>query len=282
MTISRQRWMVKKAARSAVMLGSWAALSVAAKRSAARAPTVRVLTYHRFGEAQRDPWCVSTAVFEAQVRWLADRGLAVSLQDVLRFAKGEIDLADGSVLITTDDGFSSVSTIAAPILQRYGVPSVTFVTTGIIGTAGAEPNDPYMTWDQVARLPESGMTIGSHAHNHDSLGQMSVDQAREEGQRSKALIKEHAGIDVEAFAYPFGMRPDESPNTRRVLHEVGFSSIFIAQHGTIRRGADVLRLPRVKVEGGEPAWMFPLLCQGGMDVWKLFDDTMWRLQRPER
>jgi hypothetical protein len=46
------------------------------------------------------------------------------------------------------------------------------------------------------------------------------------------------------------------------------------------RGADLARLPRVKVEGGEPLWMFKLLCQGGMDVWRLFDNTLWRFQRP--
>ena len=36
-----------------------------------------------------------------------------------------------------------------------------------------------------------------------------------------------------------------------------------------------------EVEGGEGAWTFPLLCQGAMDAWKLVDDTLWRLQRPE-
>lgn len=282
MTVSRHRWLAKKSARSAVMLGSWAARRIAAPPPGRSLPSVRVLTYHRFGDATRDPWCVSARTFEAQVRWLAENRLAVSLQDVLAFARGETTLPNGAALITTDDGFSSVATIAAPILKRYQVPSVTFVTTSLVGVAGVQADDPYMTWDQVARLQESFVTLGSHAHNHRSLGKLPLDEAREEGARSRALMRERAGLDVHTFAYPYGMRPDENAQTRQALSEVGYTSVFIAQHGTIQPGSDVLRLPRVKVEGGEPAWMFPMLCAGAMDVWKVFDDTMWRMQRPER
>ena len=32
--------------------------------------------------------------------------------------------------------------------------------------------------------------------------------------------------------------------------------------------------------GGDSMWMFKLLCRGGMDGWKLVDDTLWKLQRP--
>jgi len=282
MTISRHRWFAKKAARGAVMAGSWATASLSKQRDRLRAPSVRVLTFHRFGDGLRDPWCVSAEVFESQVRFLADHKLAVSLDDVLRFAKGEIELPDGAALITTDDGFSSVATIAAPILKRHNVPSVAFVTTGLLGAAGVEPNDPYMTWAQLAALPESGVTIGSHAHEHRSLGKLSLDDARREGEHSKALIKQKLGLDIDTFAYPYGMRRDETVDTRRMLGEVGYTSVFIAQHGTVQPGSDVLRLPRVKVEGGEPAWTFPLLCAGAMDAWKLVDDTLWVLQRPER
>jgi len=104
--------------------------------------------------------------------------------------------------------------------------------------------------------------------------------AYEEGDRSKQLLELHLGAPISSFAYPFGMRTDESETTAKLLSECVYTSIFIAQHGTLRRGANLARLPRVKVEGGEPSWMFKLLCRGGMDGWKLFDDTLWKLQRP--
>lgn len=280
MTVSLHRWVVKKAARFAMVLGSTVTGSLALRRLSGRGPTIRVLTYHRFGDAVRDPWCVSPAVFEQQMRWLAERKLAVSLDEVERFVRGEIELPEGSVLVTMDDGFSSVLNIAAPILRRHGIPSVVYVTTSYVGdisTAG----EPYLTWDEVARLPAAGVAVGSHAHTHRSIARLSEEGIREEGQRSKELLEQHLGQPVRSFAYPFGMHTDESPVSARVLASVGYSTVFIAQHGTLRRGADLSRLPRVKVEGGEPLWMFKLLCRGGMDAWKLVDNTLWMLQRPE-
>jgi hypothetical protein len=117
MTESVLRWRVKKAARKAVVLGSLASSSIAVRRLAGKSK-VRAITYHRFGHVDRDPWWVPPRVFDEQMRWLAERSLAVSLDDVLRFARGEIDLPTGSVLVTMDDGSSSVSTVAAPILRR--------------------------------------------------------------------------------------------------------------------------------------------------------------------
>jgi peptidoglycan/xylan/chitin deacetylase (PgdA/CDA1 family) len=279
MTVSTLRWVVKKTARTAMVLGSFVTGSLALRRLAGRRPTIRVLTYHRFGDAVRDPWCVSPAAFEAQMRWLADHKLAVSLDQIERFVRGEIDLPNGSVLVTMDDGFSSWLHIAAPILQRHAIPAVAYVTTSFVGTTSIS-GEPYLTWDEVAKLSESGLTIGSHAHTHRSIAKLTPETVREEGTRSKQLLEQHVRIPVRSFAYPFGMRTDESETTARVLSACGYTSIFIAQHGTLRSGANLARLPRVKVEGGEPMWMFKLLCRGGMDGWKLFDDTLWKLQRP--
>ena len=282
MTVSRSRWAVKKAARKAFMIGSSCARTLR-RRGEPAGSTVRVLTYHRFGESVRDPWCVRPDDFEQQLRWLAERGLAVSLSDVLLFVAGEKSLKDGSILLTMDDGFGSVATHAAPLMRRYGVPGVAYVTTSLVGLDQRDQGQPdrYLTWDEIASLPSAGIEVGSHAHTHRSLGKMPLEEAVHEGARSKELLDAHLDRPVTSFAYPFGMRPDETSDTARVLTELGYTSIFIAQHGTLQRGADAARLPRVKVEGGERAWTFPLLCEGAMDAWKVVDDTLWYLQRPE-
>lgn len=281
MTVTHPRWLVKKAARCALMLGATTARRLAADKNEPASPSVRVLTYHRFAEASRDPWSVRPDIFEQHMRFVAERGLAVSLDQVLRFARGEITLPNGSVLITMDDGFSSVRTVAAPIMKRYGVPGVAYITTSLVESDSTTPDgERYLTWQQASELPAFGLVVGSHAHTHRSLGRMTPAEAREEGATSKRLLTQHIDQPIESFAYPFGMRPDETPETARVLGEVGYTSVFIAQHGTIERGADVLRLPRVKVEGGEPAWALRLTCEGAMDRWKLVDELLWRLQRP--
>lgn len=275
MTESLRRWRVKKATRRTVVLGSFASSSIAVRRLAGK-PAVRAITYHRFGHVAHDPWWVPPPVFEEQMRWLAEERLAVSLDDVLRFTHGEINLPTGSVLVTIDDGSRSVAAVAAPILRHYGIPAVAYVATRSIGNpdAGRGPGGPFLTWEEVAALGSSGVTVGSHSLTHRSMARLTADEIREEGQRSKELIEAKIGKEVTSFAYPFGMRRDESPLTEKILAECGYSSIFISQHGTIRRDSNPLRLPRIKVEAGEPLWMFKLLCRGGMDAWSLADKVL--------
>lgn len=267
---SPHRWLVKKAARRAVASGS-SLLRLAAAPLRDGAPRVRALTYHRFGQAERDAWCVSAEDFEAQVRWIGEQRLAVSLEQVARFCRGDGELADGSVLVTIDDGFRSTLEIAAPILRRYGVPAVAFVTTGAIASRGADAAEAFLDWDELRALAAAGVAIGSHGHTHRSMASLPLDEMRDEARRSKDLIERCLGSEAGSFAYPYGMRRDESPQTARVLAECGYRSVFISQHGAIRPRSDPLRLPRIKVEGGEPLSMFRQLCRGAMDVWRFAD-----------
>ena len=282
MSIRRGRWLTKKLARHGVALGMMGSGVLAARAQLDRAPVVRALMYHRFGDAIRDPWCVDTATFDKQMRWLAERGLAVSLEQLSAFVEGRGSVPKGAVLVTTDDGYRSVLTHMAPVLQRYGIPAVAYLTTSLLGTEDADSTrpEPYLSWDEAARLPELGVTVGSHAHTHSSLGRMPLEQVRSEGARSRELLRSRLGVEADSFAYPYGLGPDHSQDTRRVLGEVGYRSIFVAVHGTIRHGADPLNLPRIKVEGGEGLSMFKLLCRGALDVWRVFDETSYRLQRP--
>jgi peptidoglycan/xylan/chitin deacetylase (PgdA/CDA1 family) len=273
---SPYRWAIKKAARTAVILGSLGSGSLAVRRLVGRA-TARVITYHRFGHVDRDPYCVAPEAFEEQMRWLAEGRLAVSLDEIVQFARGEREIPSGSVLVTMDDGFSSVLSVAAPVLRRYGIPAVAYVTTQAIGNpdAGKGAGEPFLTWEQIMELNASSVTIGSHGHTHRSMARLGPEEVRREGQQSKELIEDRLGREVNSFAYPYGMRGDENPMTAKILGDCGYSSVFVSQHGTVHHGTNPLRLPRVKVEAGEPLWMFKLLCQGGMDPWSFLDRVMW-------
>ena len=280
MSISRSRWVAKKLARRGAVLGMAGTGAMAARSRFEKGPSVRALMYHRFGDAIRDPFCVDTQTFEKQVRWLAQEKLAISIGELVAFLEGRGAIPSGSVLITVDDGFLSVLSHMAPILHHYGVPAVAYVTTGRLGTSDPNATERYLTWDETARLPELGVTVGSHSHTHSSLGMMPLERARDEGALSRELLQSRLGIEADSFAYPFGMRPDHSPETAATLAELGYRSVFTAMHGAIRAADNPYNLPRIKVEGGEGLTMFKLLCRGGMDLWRLFDEVGHRLQRP--
>lgn len=280
MTRDRVRWMVKKLARGAMGYGSWASGSLAVRRALADGPCVRALTYHRFGDAPGDPFTVPAPVFEAQMRWLAERGLLVSLADVEDFVAGRKPLRADAVLVTIDDGSRSLSTVALPILRAHGVPAVAFVTAGLVGNeaaAAGEP-EPYLDWEQLGRVAQAGIAIGSHAYDHVSMGRLSPGQAEEQACRSRELLEARLGLPVRSFAYPFGTRSDFDAATDAVVAAAGYTTAFTAVHGAIRPGMAPIGLPRVKIEHGDGPALFRLACRGGLDAWRAVDELLWRLQ----
>lgn len=91
-------------------------------------------------------------------------------------------------------------------------------------------------------------------------------------------------MPVVAFAYPYGTRVDYNAMTEEVLDNAGYTYVFTAQHGAVAPGAELdrMRLPRIKVEGGEGLWMFKLLVHGGLDAWGWIDRFAWRWQKTVR
>ena len=233
--------------------------------------------YHRFGNTPYDPFCVSVKQFDLQMNWLAENKLAVSFADMEKFLAGEKTLSADSVLITVDDGFSSVYSEMLPVLRRWGIPAVAYVSPGLVGKEGH--TERYMTWDELGKLVESGVVIGSHAWSHRSLGQMTAEEVRDEACRSKETLQERLGIGVTTFAYPYGTRAAYSELTGTILRECGYQTAFTTQHGAVLPGSEAIELPRIKVEGGDPLWMFRQLCQGGIDGWRYADRFLWRLQK---
>lgn len=280
--ITGLRWCLKKGARRGVVALS---APLAALRNGS--PSIRVFTYHRFGNLPRDPFCVDEDTFERQMAWLARIGGAVSLADVEGFLRGDRELPQNAVLVTIDDACPSVHSHALPILRKYGVPAVLFAPAGELrpdddGGAGDETPESRMTHKQLVELASAGVTIGSHAWTHRSLGHLSSESARSEAVRSRTELEKLVGKPVTAFAYPFGTRADFSDETRTILRAAGYTCAFTSQHGAVVRSTDPLTLPRIKVEGGEGLWMFRRLARGGLDAWGWVDRTFWPLQAAGR
>ncbi len=280
--ISWPRWIAKKSARNALGLGIQATGALALGRAFSRAPRVRVLTYHRFGEIARDPFCLSRREFEAQVRFLAETKRAIGLDELRRFVAGETALPAGAALVTIDDGFASTFTEALPVLRDHRVPAVAFATASLVENAEAARAHPEraMTWDELGRLAEGGIATGAHGYEHVSLGRMSRDAAFEQGARARELLERRLGRPVDSFAYPYGTLRDFNAGSRGALAEAGYALVFTSQHGAVQAGQDPHELPRIKVESGDSSRLFAALCDGAMDAWRLIDSALPRLQKP--
>jgi peptidoglycan/xylan/chitin deacetylase (PgdA/CDA1 family) len=61
-----------------------------------------------------------------------------------------------------------------------------------------------MTWDMVAGLVRSGITVGSHTASHALLTQEGRERVREELRGSRRALELRLGVPVRHFAYPDG------------------------------------------------------------------------------
>jgi len=213
------------------------------------------------------------------MKFLAERNMAVSMTDLHHYLKGKSALRNGSVLVTIDDGFRSTYSEALPILEEFEIPAVTFITPGLLGTCDLSTDpEPYLTWDEISKLADSGITIGSHAWSHRSLGNLPSEEVRAEAILSREALEDHLHRPIDTFAYPFGTKADFNRTTADILNDNGYNYAFTSQHGVIRADQDPYELPRIKVEGGEGLWLFRLLTRGGLDAWRLVDRTLWKIQ----
>ncbi len=284
MEVPPLRWSCKKIARKSMALGSQYSGSLAVAGLLSRQSGVRVLTYHRFGDCPYDPFCVSAEYFEQQMAFLAANKLAISLGEFEKYLQGELSLSKDAVLVTVDDGFQSMLKIALPVLKKYALPAVAFITPSLIqevssasGLSAGQP-EPYMNWDEIRDLASNSVAIGSHAWTHRSLGILDEDEVMQEAVLSRQALEDRLSSKVTSFAYPFGTKADFNQRTARILEQAGYSCAFTSQHGSVKKQSDPYDLSRVKVEGGEALWVFRSLVKGGLDAWRVIDQTLWRLQ----
>ena len=103
-----------------------------------------ILLYHRIAEENFDPWAlaVSPAHFSNQMEWIGQNRTVLPLTEFARRHR-EGSLASDAVAITFDDGYACNAHVAAPILQRLGLPATIFLPAEII-EAGRQ-----FWWDEL-------------------------------------------------------------------------------------------------------------------------------------
>lgn len=113
-----------------------AALTVTENDLSTYTERVPILMYHNLSEESAEGATVSTAVFEEHIKALSDAGYtSVFYEDLINYVESGIELPEKPVVITFDDGYESNISLAAPILEKYGMCA----TVAIVGvTEGAE------------------------------------------------------------------------------------------------------------------------------------------------
>ena len=138
-----------------------------AYEAAARPTGAIVLMYHSVARDEAAEFIeprirMSPGMFERQMAFLSEHRRVLPLSRVVEeLASGESPAA-GTVCITFDDGYLDNLTVAAPILEKYGLPATLYLATGYVERAETQWADilhwlfEYRSADRLS-IPSAGL-----------------------------------------------------------------------------------------------------------------------------
>jgi peptidoglycan/xylan/chitin deacetylase (PgdA/CDA1 family) len=92
----------------------------------------------------------------------------------------------------------------------------------------------FMTWEELRRFADDPLVqIGAHTITHRSLKKLKENEAGDEIERSRRILEEKLGSDVEHFAYPFGGRDNCGEREFRLVRELHFKTGVTTRFGSI-------------------------------------------------
>jgi peptidoglycan/xylan/chitin deacetylase (PgdA/CDA1 family) len=188
--------------------------AVAIMRSATREVGSWQELRHEFGmrlPVLRYVGIVSVERFEADVRWLVQRGyMGIAPSDWLAWVRTGATLPRRPVLMMFDGTSAEMPESALPVLCRYGFRAAVFVVTQHIGggsargwVAGRAPQRR-MTAARIRYWTGEGIEFGAYSRNHRRLTELESPRLTDEIEGSAADLAQILGRRPAAFAYPYG------------------------------------------------------------------------------
>jgi len=110
--------------------------------------------------------------FETRLRYLRRNGYrTLTADELLATLNRETPVPDRAVVLSFDDGWGSLKTVAYPLLKQYGYKAVAFIAPALIGDEPLESEKPdgrrFCTWAELREMQQSGVVdVQSHSLNH--------------------------------------------------------------------------------------------------------------------
>ena len=108
-------------------------------------------------------------------------------------------------------------------------------------------NGATLNWDEILEMSRHSVAFGSHTVTHPCLASISLDDARREIRESGLKIAKKTGMEVVAFAYPYGSVNDVSVRVRDLVEQLGYRCACLLEKGTNQRGDDLFLLKRKNI-----------------------------------
>jgi peptidoglycan/xylan/chitin deacetylase (PgdA/CDA1 family) len=211
-----------------------------------------ILLYHRI-----DNEGLSTSTppneFRRHLAFMKEQGWrALSSQEFTKILEGKAQAPARSFLITFDDGYETVESVALGVLREFDFPAICFIATRFMrgAVSGEEPPadaepEKFMTWQQVRKLQESGLVdCQSHSHAHENFSGESIDAVRRDLATSLELLTQELRLPASHFrhiAWPWGL---STPEWREVARKLGFRYQYGVSRQSYRSDMPIDDIPR--------------------------------------
>jgi peptidoglycan/xylan/chitin deacetylase (PgdA/CDA1 family) len=246
---------------------------------------IPVLMYHKIVDAGPEirhlNYYVSRRSFERQMLCLARNDYtALSIEQYAHYVQLGIEWPRKSVLISFDDGYSGIASIAYPILRKYRFKAVVFLPYNYIGQPQPfpwekSPISPLdrlyeqlrpLSWNEVRGIKDV-VSIGSHSVSHFLLAKAEPDIIRREIVESKRLIESKIGEEVISFSYPGGVPEHGAMNetTRKALLDAEYKVAFYSEIGRNAVNSDPYLQRRIVVGDDDSEGVFQAKLHGAFD-----------------
>jgi peptidoglycan/xylan/chitin deacetylase (PgdA/CDA1 family) len=213
-----------------------------------RGPLVRFVTYHDVPRAH-------AANFAAMLEHLRQRTNVIGIDD---YFSGSVSNTKTNVVISFDDSYRNWRTIAAPALQRFNLPAIFFVSSGLVVPANTDVATPIalgcgqvrqardcLTEQDLRELALAGFAIGGHTVNHINLGAGAHrHELAREITADRARLQSITGKEVRYFAYPFGVYENPRVDLVALLKSAGYRGAVTTESGLNSSATDPYRLHR--------------------------------------
>jgi peptidoglycan/xylan/chitin deacetylase (PgdA/CDA1 family) len=145
------------------------------------------------------------------------------------------------VLLTFDDGYASVLTVAAPLMAARGFAGVCFVVSDRVGKDGS------LSAAQLRELESAGIAVGAHGRTHRYLTDLSPSELREELRASRSRLEDAVGHEVVTMSAPGG-RFDA--HVLAEARDAGYRAFFSSRPGYASPADLSHDVPRIAVTEG--------------------------------
>lgn len=148
-----------------------------------------------------DPAAIPLDLLDRQWRALRAEGWTLAgLTDALMHARGYPNLRVAAV--TFDEGYANFAQVPE-LLVKHQAQATLYLGTANLGE-DRRPDQRWLSWPEVAELPDDLVELGCNAHHHRPLDVLPPAEVEDEVQRSRSLIIDRLGIKPVSFCYPNG------------------------------------------------------------------------------